>query len=377
MQHLGLNGDVNAGGHRFHVQTAYSAGNERLVSLVFEQGRILDRRELVCSGETETGALSSKLRAFHLETMAEMELWFHISEKVRRAKHPPSCLRLGAVFLEKNLPEEAMAVLQLAVELSPEFPEAHQGLGRVFLRQRDFARAEEMFRRGLQLAPEYADLHHDLALVLLEQDRLLEALTCCEAALQINPKFSQAHVLLARALVLSLQGPQPLQDHLPPPSARLKRAQDLLQALAQNHAAQKYQAQIKAVLAFLTDKDFADAAAALQNLHAEMLAEPAAVFESEFYLKFMFGGKSRDEEFIQKYAERLQAAIRDFPDYADWHNHLGLARLIQSRNQFLRAIEEFKLALKINPDYKRAEKNLKLAENDSKGFVYLLRAMLR
>jgi tetratricopeptide (TPR) repeat protein len=109
----------------------------------------------------------------------------------------------------------------------------------------------------------------------------------------------------------------------------------------------------------------------------EMLAEPIQIFESEFYLKFMFGGKSRDDAFIQRYTELLRAATQDFPEFADLHNHLGLAYLIQSRNLFLHAIEEFRQALKINPDYQRAAKNLKLLENESKGFVYLLQAMLR
>lgn len=383
MQHLGLNGDVQAGGHRFHVQTTYSAGHEKIVSHIFEQGQVIDRQELSCPGESNPQFLSSKLHALHLETMADLKLLFHIAEKVRRTKHPPSYLRLGAVFLKKNLAGEALAVLQQAIELAPDMPEAYRGLGRVFLRQMDLARAEEMFRRGLQLAPEFADLHHELGHTLLEQDRLLEALPCFEAALQINPKFAQARLLLALSLLLTLQGPQPLQDHLPPPSVRLKRAQDHLHAVAQAMALAKQAAReglaakLKAATAALAKRDHAEAIAILQGARAEMLAEPEQVYESDFYLKFMFGGKSRDDAFIQRYTELLRAATRDFPEYADLHNHLGLAYLIQSRNLFQHAIEEFRQALKINPDYKLAEKNLKLSENDSKSFVYLLRAMLK
>ena len=377
MQHLGLNGDVSAGGHRFHVQTTYSASKEMIVSHVFEQGRIIDRCELSCASATPPELIAQKLQAFHLDTTAEMKLLFQISEKVRRAKHPPSCLRLGAVFLEKNLPDEALAVLQLALELAPHLPEVPQGLGRVFLRQKEFAAAEEMFRRGLQLAPEYADLHHDLGAALLEQNRLLAALPEFETALRINPKFPLAHASLALTLLLTLQGSQPLQDHLPPPPARLKRAQDLLHGLRQLLPASKHHAHVIAASAALARKDYTEAIAELQSLGAQMLAAPELIFESDFYLKFMFGGKSRDDQFIQRYAERLRAAISDYPAYADWHNHLGVAHLIQSRNLFLRAIEEFREAVKINPDYKRAGKNLKLSENDSKSFVYLLRAMLK
>ena len=65
------------------------------------------------------------------------------------------------------------------------------------------------------------------------------------------------------------------------------------------------------------------------------------------------------------------------PDYADVRNNLGIAHLIQCRNLFLKALDEFRGALKINPDFKKAEKNLKLAENDGKGFLILLRAILK
>ena len=377
MQHLGLNGDVQAGGHRLHVQTAYSAGNEKIIAHVFEHGRIIDRREVLCLGESDPKLLAQKLQALHRETMSEMTLLFHMAEKVRRTKHPPSYLRLGALFLEKNLPQEALAMLQQAAELAPEMPEAHQGLGRVYLYERDFERAEHMFRRGLELAPAYSDLHGDVGLALLEQERLLDALPCFEAALRINPNFADVHLLLALTVLLTLLGPQPLQDHLPPPSARSKRVQNHLNKLLQLVASQKYAVKIEAALAALARTDYAEAIADLQNARAGMLASAEKNLENEFYLKFMFGGKSRDETFIQQYTARLLALSQDFPEYADLHNHLGIAHLIQSRNEFLRAIEEFRAALKINPDYKRAEKNLKLAENDSKSFVYLLRAMLK
>ena len=99
--------------------------------------------------------------------------------------------------------------------------------------------------------------------------------------------------------------------------------------------------------------------------------------ESEFYLKFMFGGKGKDDEFIRDYAEQLRQAIDKYPGYADLRNHLGISYLIQCRNLFLSALEEFREALKINPEFKKAEKNLKLAENDGKGFLILLRAILK
>jgi hypothetical protein len=51
--------------------------------------------------------------------------------------------------------------------------------------------------------------------------------------------------------------------------------------------------------------------------------------------------------------------------------------LIQSRELFNTALRHFRQACDIHPGYERAKTNLKLAENDGKGFLILLRAMLK
>ena len=83
------------------------------------------------------------------------------------------------------------------------------------------------------------------------------------------------------------------------------------------------------------------------------------------------------DDFIYGYTDQLKQTVDKFPKYADLRNNLGIAYLIQCRNLFLNALEQFRYALEINPQYKKAKKNLKLAENDGKGFLILLRAILK
>jgi len=56
---------------------------------------------------------------------------------------------------------------------------------------------------------------------------------------------------------------------------------------------------------------------------------------------------------------------------------VGIVHLIQCRNLFLKALNEFDHALEINPAFDKARKNKKLVENDGKEFLILLRAILR
>jgi Tfp pilus assembly protein PilF len=157
---------------------------------------------------------------------------------------------------------------------------------------------------------------------------------------------------------------------------RARRCTEHLTRAAEGNAAYRTPRLEKAVQ-LIGQNDHAQAQDELEVLRQEARIEIDNLFEHEFYLKFMYGGKGKDEAFIHRYAESLRSAIKEYPQYADLHNNLGVAYLIQCRNMFLRALEEFRQALKINPGYKRAEKNLKLAENDGKGFLILLRAILK
>jgi len=370
-QQLGLNNDVLVGGRRFHVQTTYSANSDKILSHVFDNGRVVERRELDVTEEIKNATLPKKLKVVHQEMVAEIELLYYIAEKIRQVRHPMSCLKLGLVFMNKNLLDDAAAFLQLAVELEPNTPEVYSTLGCVNLRRGDFSNAEAILRKGVQLAPRFADLHQHLGVVCLEQGKFPQAFEALQTALEINPNFYQAHFHTTLALLLSLKAPNASD-----PAEIMRRAQEHLARVAEGLPAYRTP-RLEKALQLIDEGAYEPATQELQSLRQEINPETDLTFEHEFYLKFMYGGKGKDDDYIQRYTERLRLAIRDYPDYADLHNSLGVAYLIQCRNLFLRALEEFRVALRINPIFKRAEKNLKLSENDGKGFLILLRAILK
>jgi len=375
MQQLGLNNDVLAGGRRFHVQTAYSEGAGTITSQIFDNGRIVVKQEMAVDGGASSETLSGQLSAMHQEMMAEMEMLFYIAEKVRQAKHPVSCNKLGLVFLSKNLFDDAVTQFQAAIALDREFAQAYKNLGMAFVLKKDFAAAEEALRRAVELSREYADLYNYLGLALLEQKKYEEALSALSAALEVNPGYHEAHFNLASMLIRTLaEGVEP--SYLLPPAERAKRGAEHLARAAEGFASYRTP-RLEKAMQLIEEGAYAQAQDELEMLKQESRTEIEDLFEHEFYLKFMYGGKGKDDVFIERYAENLRGAIRAYPQYADLHNNLGVAYLIQCRNLFLRALEEFRQAIAINPGFKRAEKNLKLAENDGKGFLILLRAILK
>ena len=370
-QQLGLNNDVLVGGHRFHVQTTYSANNETILSHIFDNGRVIERLEVGVTEEVKNATLPKKLKVVHQEMIAEMELLFYIAEKVRQVRHPMSCLKLGHVFMSKNLLDDAVTFFQMAAELDPTSAEVYCQLGFANIRRGDFANAEMVLRKGVQLAPNYADLHQHLGVACLEQQKLGPALDSLRTALDLNANFFTAHFHYALALLQSLQAPFGGDSSVSP-----KAVQEHLMRAAEGWPAFRTP-RLEKALQLVDEGAIGPAVQELQSLRQEVNIEADLAFEHDFYLKFMYGGKGKDDEFIQNYTIRLRAAMRDYPDYADLHNSLGVAYLIQCRNLFLRALEEFRVALRINPSFKRAEKNLKLSENDGKGFLILLRAILK
>jgi tetratricopeptide (TPR) repeat protein len=383
MQQLGLNNDVLVGGHRFHVQTTYSANSEKIISNIFDSGRVIDRREVAVTEEATDSALEKRLKAVHQEMIFDIELLFYIAEKVRQVKHSLSCIKLGLVFMNKQLLDDAAAFFRLAIELDPNAADAYINLGSTNLRRCDFVSAEEILRKGVQIAPRFADLHHHLGVACMEQRKLSAAIDALQTAIKINPHFFQAHLHYGLTLLLSLVEPegkfQTVHEQVggvTDPSTVARQAKEHLARAAEGLPAYRTP-RLEKAMQLIDEGVYSRSVEELQSLRQEIHPEADQSFEHEFYLKFMYGGKGKDDEFIQRYTDHLRAALRDYPGYADLHNNLGVAYLIQCRNLFLRALEEFRLALRINPAFKRAEKNLKLSENDGKGFLILLRAILK
>lgn len=370
MQQFGLNNNIEVGNHQFHVQTAYSPGKQQIISHVFDHGQIIEQRQVTLAGNPAAPAISKHVRAAHQETIAEMETLFLIAEKVKQVRHASSCLKLGAVFLEKNLLDDAVASLQLALQIAPGTGEAYAHLAMAYFRKDDLPAAAEAIRQSLELAPNFADSHYLLGIIELERDELGKAAHAFESALAINGDFIPASVCLTLTHLLGLS----TNDNLAPPVETILAA---LEKIFQSESPYQKSPRLANALASTRQRAYAAAAGELQSLRQEFQIRLGCSAENEFYLKFLYGNKSQDESFAQQYVDRLRAALRDHPEYADLHNNLGVAYLIQCRNLFLKALEEFRAAVRINPKFKRAEKNLKLSENERKGFLILLRAILK
>ena len=89
--------------------------------------------------------------------------------------------------------DEAVACYRRALELKPDYAEAHNNLGNALQDQGKLDEAVACYRRALELKPDYAEAYNNLGNALRDQGKLDEAVACYRRALELKPDYVEAH----------------------------------------------------------------------------------------------------------------------------------------------------------------------------------------
>jgi len=104
---------------------------------------------------------------------------------------------LGIVFLRKGKLDDAISLLQAAVDLRPENAPAHDNLAKALLQKGQVADALVHYRKLLEIQPENLETRNILGTVLIQQGRIREAIEQWQKALAIQPENGNAMSNLA------------------------------------------------------------------------------------------------------------------------------------------------------------------------------------
>ncbi|MGD0745743.1 MAG: tetratricopeptide repeat protein, partial [Verrucomicrobiota bacterium] len=107
---------------------------------------------------------------------------------------------LGNALLEKGKVDEAIVHYQMALEIEPDYADAHYNLGNALVQKGNADEAIVHFQKALQTYPDSAEVHHNLGNALLKNGNWVEAIAQFEKALQINPDYAEARNDLAWVL---------------------------------------------------------------------------------------------------------------------------------------------------------------------------------
>lgn len=128
--------------------------------------------------------------------------------------------------------EEVIQHLEKALQIAPDYMEAHNNLGARFLIAGQTEKAAEHFRRAVELDPSCAQAHANLALALASLQRLEDAGPEAKEALRLDPANYGARFVLGFVLATENQDEQAahyletVADHIP--KARLVLAECLV-----------------------------------------------------------------------------------------------------------------------------------------------------
>jgi Flp pilus assembly protein TadD len=106
---------------------------------------------------------------------------------------------LGDALLKKGNVDEAIAHFQKALQIEPDYAEAHNNLGNALFQEGNVDEAIAHFQKALQINPDDAGIHNNLGKALRQKGRMDEAIVQYQKALQINSDYEEAHYNLGNA----------------------------------------------------------------------------------------------------------------------------------------------------------------------------------
>ncbi len=98
--------------------------------------------------------------------------------------------------------DEAREVLERAVAVAPQDPEANYSLGMVFAQAGENGKAYDYLQRALKVRPIYPEALNNLGVLYLVTHRRDEAVGSFEQCIRVAPAFDQAYLNLARVYAL-------------------------------------------------------------------------------------------------------------------------------------------------------------------------------
>jgi protein O-mannosyl-transferase len=99
---------------------------------------------------------------------------------------------LGIVFLRQGKVDEAISLLQAAVDLRPDNSPAHENLAKALLQKGQVSNALIHYHKLLELQPDNIEVHNIVGTVLIQQDRVGEGVEEWQKVLAIQPDNGNA-----------------------------------------------------------------------------------------------------------------------------------------------------------------------------------------
>jgi len=371
MESYDLRSEIMAKGHKYYIQTNLVPSQKTVVTSVFHEGSLLSKQVDSFDPSLSPDAARLLVREYHEEKKSRINSLLRIKEKLEAVDDAKSHLKLGEALFHQSLYREAMTEVVRALKLGIEQSKAFSILGNSLIAVGEFDKAIKAFRKGIEISPQYPDLYNDLGCGYMSQKKCGEAVKAFEMATEMNKYYHTAYLNLAISLCLNVVEKQEFEL-----SRGLRgRLKEILTKCLQLQPS-------------LDTGEFREAVQAVDSERYDVAYERLSAIKEagekisknhlslDLYLILKFGSESISEEEIDRYVERALRALESNPGYADLQNDLGILYTAKCKLYIDKARDSFQKSLRINRNFKRAEKNLRLTVNDGQGIHLLLKALL-
>ncbi|MDC3146986.1 tetratricopeptide repeat protein [Prochlorococcus sp. AH-716-I09] len=107
---------------------------------------------------------------------------------------------LGSILSSLGKLKEAELSLKKAIEIKPDFADAYYNLGNILRDISKLQEAEISYRRAIKIKPNYAEAHSNLGSILKDLGKLQEAEISYRRAIEIKPNYAELHSNLGSIL---------------------------------------------------------------------------------------------------------------------------------------------------------------------------------
>lgn len=238
----------------------------------------------------------------------------------------------AAIHMECGRSADAEELYRRALELDPDYAEAHFKLGNIAMKQQLPAEAEACYRRAVSADSGYFKAFYNLGNLLRQQTRLAEAETCYRRVIAIEPGYLNAHVNLGVTL------------------KELGRPADAEACYRTALALEPDDAETLNNLGVVL-KD--------QGRHGEAEAacrQSLALVPRDALAWNNLGIILKEQGRLAEAEAAYRGALQFTPDYPEAHNNLGVCLRAQGRLD--EAVQALRKAIKIRPAYANACNNL-------------------
>lgn len=354
------------------LQTSVNEARKQIICSLFHSGRLINTRAFPLPKEYENGDAFAKVSQIHEHWLSDIGGLLGMVERMRELERPEIMEKIGRTLCSRELYDEGCELLTFAVQKHPDVPGLRFALGKIYLARGQYDEAKDQLTRAVELAPSYPDYRNLLGQAYLKLKRPVAAIDEFRKAVEINIYYDEAHFNLGLGYILNgiVKEDFNLAKNL------LHNCQETFQKAAlfnPSFATEDYEKG----LALLQDGQLEPAFELLSQVAREAITHFTEEKLLEMYMRFIHGQNGLTEAGIKQYIDEITELLKQNPGHADLHNELGMAYTVLSKFLNNKAMEHFQEALKINPNFVKAARNLKLSQNDMKGFEVLLEALIR